>query len=282
MRSAVASGPARAAARQRRAVVRGAWLSTATIASAAVASAAVTSATIASAAPRPPVAPVGVPLAVLAPAAAPAAASRQPAPAPAAAWRADASRGALTFRATQAGAEFEGRFTRFVAQLEFTPGDRPAGRFDVAIATGSVDTAERERDDLLRSAEFFDAARVPEARYLATAFARVEGDTYEARGRLTLRGVTRTVPLRFTWSGTAAAPALTGAATLRRLEFGVGQGEWRDTSWVGDEVRIAFALRPVAAAPALPPNAPPSAASPSARAPASPASPAARPAPGPA
>lgn len=172
------------------------------------------------------------------------------------AWRADATRGTLTFRATQAGAEFEGRFTRFVARLEFAPGDRPAGRFEVAIATGSVDTAERERDELLRSAEFFDAARLPEARYVATAFVRVGGDTYEARGRLTLRDVTRDVPLRFTWSGPADAPVLAGGAALRRLEFGVGQGEWRDTAWVGDEVRIAFALRPAAATP--PPAAPPS------------------------
>ena len=143
--------------------------------------------------------------------------------------------------------EFEGRFTRFVAQLQFVPGDRPTGRFDVAIATASVDSAERERDDLLRSPEFFDSTRVPEARYLATSFARIDDGTYEARGRLTLRGVARDVPLRFTWSGAPAAPQLTGSAVLRRLDFGVGQGEWRDTAWVGDEVRIAFALRPVPA-----------------------------------
>jgi polyisoprenoid-binding protein YceI len=178
-------------------------------------------------------------------AAAPATAS--PAAPSSAAWSADPSRGSLTFRATQAGAEFEGRFTRFVARLEFLPGERPAGRFDVAIATASVSTADAERDDLLRSADFFDAARVPEARYLATTFVRVGADAYEARGRLTLRGVTREVPLRFTWTGTAAAPRLAGAAMLRRLEFGVGQGEWRDTAWVGDDVRIAFELRPVAA-----------------------------------
>jgi polyisoprenoid-binding protein YceI len=168
---------------------------------------------------------------------------------PATAWRADASRGTLTFRATQAGAAFEGRFARFVAQLAFAPGDRPSGRFDVAIDTGSVDTAERERDELLRSPEFFDATRLPEARYVATAFARLDGATYEARGQLTLRGVTRDVPLRFTWSGPAGAPVLAGTAMLRRLEFGVGQGEWRDTAWVGDEVRIAFDLRPAAATP---------------------------------
>jgi polyisoprenoid-binding protein YceI len=168
-------------------------------------------------------------------------------PAAAGAWIADAAHGTLTFRATQAGAVFEGRFTRFVARLQFVPGDRPAGRFDVTISTSSVDTAERERDDLLRSPEFFDAARVPEARYLATAFARVGGDAYEARGRLTLRGVTRDVPLRFRWSGPASGPVLDGTATVRRLDFGVGQGEWRDTAWVGNDVQIAFALRTVPA-----------------------------------
>jgi polyisoprenoid-binding protein YceI len=186
--------------------------------------------------------------------AAPARAAPAPSAAAPGAWSADASNGTLTFRAMQAGAEFEGRFTRFAARLEFVPGDRPTGRFDVTISTASVDTAERERDDLLRAAEFFDAARVPEARYLATAFVRVGPDAYEARGRLTLRGVTRDVPLRFTWSGTASRPLLDGSAVVRRLEFGVGQGDWRDTAWIGGDVRIAFALRPVPATPARAPT----------------------------
>lgn len=187
-------------------------------------------------------------------AAAPAGAAGAPSAAAPSAWTADASNGTLTFRAMQAGAEFEGRFTRFAARLEFVPGERPTGRFDVTISTASVDTGERERDDLLRSAEFFDAARVPEARYVATTFVRVSPGAYEARGRLTLRGVTRDVPLRFTWSGSTARPLLDGSAVVRRLEFGVGQGDWRDTAWVGGDVRIAFALRPVAATPARTPT----------------------------
>ncbi len=64
------------------------------------------------------------------------------------------------------------------------------------------------------------------------------------KARLTLRDVTRDVTLSFTFepaadSGTAV---LEGGTTVRRLDFGVGQGEWRDTRWVGDEVTIRFSL----------------------------------------
>lgn len=163
------------------------------------------------------------------------------------AWQVDAAASSLRFRATQAGAEFEGRFSSFRPQIAFSPVGAGAGAFDVEIAVASVATGDRERDETLRTADFFDAARHPVARYTATTFTRWPDGSFEARGRLVLRGVSREVPLRFTWTESAAgggrSATLAGSAKLRRLEFGVGQGEWRDTTWVGDEVRVLVELR---------------------------------------
>ena len=63
-----------------------------------------------------------------------------------------------------------------------------------------------------------------------------------ARGRLTVKGVTRDLPVTFRVKGPAdgrSAP-LTGEATIRRLDFGIGQGEWQDTKWLGNDVRVRF------------------------------------------
>lgn len=72
----------------------------------------------------------------------------------------------------------------------------------------------------------------------------MSGEGYLAQGTLTLRGVARPVPVRFTFERLADGGArLTGSTTLSRLEFGVGQGEWTSTEWIGDAVEVSFDLR---------------------------------------
>jgi len=57
-----------------------------------------------------------------------------------------------------------------------------------------------------------------------------------------LRGVTQPVAVRFELKQGAPRPGMKGSATLRRLEFGVGQGDWADTTWLSDPVDVAFDL----------------------------------------
>lgn len=167
-------------------------------------------------------------------------------------WQVDAATQRLEFRATQAGAGFTGRFTRFTPQIRFDPTDPARSRLYVEIDTASADTQDAERDRLLRGPDFFAAERFPKAVF-ETLRIRHGGDgSYAATGRLTLRDATRDVALRFTFHpARGGAPArLQGETLIRRLDFGVGQGEWRDTTWVGDEVQVRFdlALTPPAAA----------------------------------
>lgn len=160
-------------------------------------------------------------------------------------WLVDPATSALEFTAEQAGARFVGRFARFTPRIEFDPAAPASGRFVVAVDLASVDTRDRDRDEALRGAEFFDVARWPNARYdTMRIVARGDGE-YEAQGRLTIRDRTREVPLRFRFTRSAEGTAvLEGRATLRRLDFGIGaDGDWRDTRWVGDEVEVRFELR---------------------------------------
>ena len=59
---------------------------------------------------------------------------------------------------------------------------------------------------------------------------------------MTLRGVTKDVPIDFQFVATSGGAKLTGTAKLKRLDFGVGQGDWKSTEWVGDAVNVAFSL----------------------------------------
>ena len=148
----------------------------------------------------------------------------------------------LTFRANQAGAEFEGRFAKFTASIVFDEEDLAGGRFDVRVATASAETKDADRDGILKSADFFHVEKYPEASYVATKF-RKAAQGYVADGQLTLRGVTRPVSVAFTLTRTGAAATLAGSALIKRLDFGVGQGDWKTTDSVANEVKVLFTLK---------------------------------------
>ncbi len=146
--------------------------------------------------------------------------------------------GRLGFTAVQQGADFEGEFERFDARLHFDADALDAAWIEATVETGSVNTRNAERDGYLRTAEWFDVSRWPTAVFRADAVRSTDGG-YLASGTLTLRDVTAPVALRFTFAPQPdGAARLQGEATLNRLDFGVGQGDWRDTQWVGAEVEV--------------------------------------------
>lgn len=161
----------------------------------------------------------------------------------AAQWSMQPKESKLTFVGEQAGAQFEGGFDKFTADISFDPKNLAASRFDVKIDTASVNTQDGERDTTIKSADLFDVKKFPAARYVADKFTDKGGNKYSATGKLTLRDVTKDVPIDFTFENKDGAAWLKGTAKIKRLEFGVGQGEWQDTSTVGNDVQVRFALR---------------------------------------
>jgi polyisoprenoid-binding protein YceI len=164
-----------------------------------------------------------------------------PAAGAAAGYSADPQSSRLEFTGVQAGAEFKGVFHKWSAAVEFAPDALAASRFDVQIELNSVDTMDKDRDGTIRGSDIFDVAHWPTARYVTRSFAKT-ATGFTAQGTLTLRGVTKDVPVDFRFTPSAAGAKLEGTATLKRLDFGAGQGDWKSTEWVGDAVKISFSL----------------------------------------
>jgi polyisoprenoid-binding protein YceI len=112
----------------------------------------------------------------------------------------------------------------------------------VSIETASVNTSDSERDDIVRGADLFAVAQWPTARYVAEKFTDKGAGKFSATGQLTLRNVTKPVPIEFTFESKDGSAWLRGQANLKRLDFGVGQGEWKDIETVANGVQIRFAL----------------------------------------
>src|SRR4029453_3147713 len=145
-------------------------------------------------------------------------------------------------------------FERFRRRIGFAPRTLGGSRFVVDVVTGSADTQDKDRDETLAGDDFFATGRWPTAHFETTGFRGRSDGKFEARGKLTIRDVPRdvTLPFRFTAQADGRHAVLAGGTTIHRLDYGVGRGEWADTSWVGNDVEIRFELK-LAAAPWAPP-----------------------------
>jgi polyisoprenoid-binding protein YceI len=157
-------------------------------------------------------------------------------------WTLQPQESKLTFVAIQADAQFEGAFDRFNADIRFDPQDLAGSSFDVKIDTASVNTRDSERDDAIKSEDLFAVKQFPTAHYVAEKFTAKGGNKFTAAGKLTLRNVTREVPIEFTFEQKNGSAWLKGSAQLKRLDFGVGQGDYKDTRDVGNDVKVSFVL----------------------------------------
>jgi polyisoprenoid-binding protein YceI len=159
----------------------------------------------------------------------------------------DQSGSLLRFTFEQAGASNTGRFDKFTADVTFAQDNLAASKIDVSIDVASINTADKERDDTLKSADLFDPAKFPKARFVSSKISATGPGRYEAQGKLTIRNVTKDIKLPITFQtrqeGGKQMGYLTGRYTLKRLEYGVGQGDWKSTEWVKDDVLVTFSLK---------------------------------------
>jgi polyisoprenoid-binding protein YceI len=160
---------------------------------------------------------------------------------PAASYSADPQQSRLEFTGVQAGAEFKGSFHKFSAAVEFSPDALAGSSIDVQIDLNSVDSGDKDRDTTIRGPDIFDVAHAATAHYATRSVTKTAAG-YAAVGALTLRGVTKEVPLDFQFTPGPAGAKLTGTAKLKRLDFGAGRGDWKSTEWVADEVKVSFSL----------------------------------------
>ena len=156
-------------------------------------------------------------------------------------YTADPHQSRLEFVGLQAGAEFKGVFHKFSADIVFAADALASSHFDVQIDLNSVDSMDKDRDTTIRSSDIFDVAHSPTAHYVTRSFSKT-ATGYTAVGALTLRGVTKDVPIDFQFKQAGTGATLEGSAKLKRLDFGAGQGDWKSTDQVADAVKINFVL----------------------------------------
>lgn len=155
----------------------------------------------------------------------------------------------LVFAGSYQGETFTGSFPAFTTRLTFDPRQLQNAHLHVRIPLAGATTGKPDYDSEMRGKAFLDSSKFPQATYTANRFRALGGNRYAADGTLALRGVEKPVTLTFTWTPGARA-VLVGKASVKRLDFGVGGGEWADTNLIPDQIAISTRVNLVSATPA--------------------------------
>jgi polyisoprenoid-binding protein YceI len=157
-------------------------------------------------------------------------------------WTIDQGRSRIEFGASQIGNIITGRIGTWTGTIVLDPANLAAARIDIRMDMQTARTGTKDVDDVMRGKDFLDVQRFGETRFTSEAVSALGGDAYEARGKLTIRDVTRDVTLRFTLRIQGGQATARGRLGIKRLDYGVGRNEWAATTYVADEVTIDFTV----------------------------------------
>ncbi len=143
-----------------------------------------------------------------------------------------------------------GRFAEFKGSI-VTAENPLESAVDISVDVNSITTNAPQRDDHLRSADFFEVEKHPEMTYQASG-ARQDGENFVLDGELSLKGVTKTVPLTFELNGFSADPwggtraGFSATAQINRKDFNVNfEGVQNGLAVVGDKIDIHIEVEAV-------------------------------------
>ncbi|MCI2255950.1 YceI family protein [Domibacillus sp. PGB-M46] len=122
----------------------------------------------------------------------------------------------LTFDQVHSGIAFQvkhmmvsktkGEFTSFDVEIDGDVNQLEAAKWTVSIDTASIDTNNEDRDNHLRSGDFFNAEQHPKITFISDTIQKISENEYEVTGQLTLKGVTNTETFTVEYNGTSKSP----------------------------------------------------------------------------
>ncbi|MEV7179252.1 YceI family protein [Kitasatospora sp. NPDC093679] len=149
-----------------------------------------------------------------------------------------------------------GEFTEYDGKLKLDGAEPGNSSAELVIKVASVDTSQAQRDEHLRTGDFFAAETYPEIRFTSTSAERIGEDTYRMTGDLTIKDVTKPVVLDLDYTGHATDPygaariGFEGRTTVDRTEWGLTYNAALETGGVliGEKVKLTFDISAVKSA----------------------------------
>jgi polyisoprenoid-binding protein YceI len=169
-------------------------------------------------------------------------------------YKIDKSHSEAVFQVRHLVTKVRGRFTDFEGTVQLDDERPELSSVNFTIHATSIDTAEKDRDTHLRSADFFDVEKFATITFASTGVAKRGSDTFDVTGNLTIHGVSKPITLPVTHLGTAKDPwgnervGFEAETSINRKDYGLAWNAALETGGflVGDEVKVSLSVQAIA------------------------------------
>jgi polyisoprenoid-binding protein YceI len=148
----------------------------------------------------------------------------------------------ITFVSKQMGVPVNGSFRKFDAQVAFEPKKPEAAKIALTIDLASASLGSAETEAELAKPDWFNTKAFPQATFQSTSVKATGAGAFNVVGKLSIKSLSQdlTVPVTLVQAG--GNTTASGKFSIKRLDFKIGDGDWKDTSMVADPVEVNFKL----------------------------------------
>ena len=152
----------------------------------------------------------------------------------------DAAKTSVSVVFKQMNVPVEAKFKKFYIAIDYNAAAPDASKASVDIDTASLDVGEAEMNQEVAKKEWFNSAQFPKASFVSSTIKSAGAGKLNVSGKLTIKGKASDVSFPMSVKSEAGKQVFEGALPIKRLAYNIGEGEWKDTSMVADEVTIKF------------------------------------------
>lgn len=152
----------------------------------------------------------------------------------------DVAKSSVTIEFRQMGVPVQSTFKKFAAHIDYDAAKPAAAKASMEIDTASLDIGEAEMNKEVAKKEWFNSAQFPKATFVSSSIKPAGPGKLNVAGKLSIKGKTGDVAFALVVKNEAGKQVFEGALPIKRLAYDIGEGEWKDTSMVADEVTIKF------------------------------------------
>lgn len=152
----------------------------------------------------------------------------------------DVAKSNVTATGKQLGVPVTGKFKKITGDVVFSPTQLAQSKARIDVDVASYDMGMADYNQNIIGSDWFNAAKFPKASFVSTGIKKLTANSYTVTGQFTLKGRVQNVAFPATVKTEGATQVFDGVLTVKRNAFGVGSGDWADTSVVADDVAIKF------------------------------------------
>lgn len=156
------------------------------------------------------------------------------------ALKTDVAKSKVTITFKQMNVPVDAQFKKFNAAISYDAAKPENSKANVDIDVTSFDLGDPMYNQEVQKKEWFNTAQFPKATFASTQIKAGAAGKLDVTGKLTIKGKSSDVSFPLTVKKEGTAQVFEGTLPIKRLTYGIGDGEWKDTSIVADDVSIKF------------------------------------------